>query len=113
MLSDNDPCWSEGAAAGHNLINLLIDITLLLRILLNFAIKLGLKFRPFVQEDENTYYYINGFRYKTYTVRQNPDVLNYTVYDWEKGKNASQLFNIALGKVSEEKLSVCSKTQSE
>lgn len=104
--SDDDPCWSEGAAAGH----CFIDITLLLRILLNFTNKLGLKFGNFTQEDENTYYYINGLRYKTYTVRQNPDVLNYPVYDWEKGKNASQLFNIALGKVSEEKLSICLKT---
>lgn len=78
------------------------DIILLLRILLNFAKKsLGLEFTPFVQDDENTYYLINGFRYKTYTVTQNPDVLNYPVYDWERGKSASQLFNIALGKVSE------------
>lgn len=54
----------------------------------------------FVQEDNNTYYFINGLRYKTYTVRQNPDVLNYPVSEQEKGKNASQLFNIALNKVS-------------
>jgi len=73
---------------------------------LNFATKLGLKFGNFEQEDGNTYYYIDGFRYKTYTVRQNPDVLNYPVYDWERGKNASQLFNMALGKVREEKLSI-------
>ncbi|CAM4552856.1 unnamed protein product [Leuciscus chuanchicus] len=72
------------------------------KILLNFAKKLGVKVGPFVQEDENTYYYINGFRYKTYTVRQNPDVLNYPVYEWEKGKNASQLFNIALGKLRDD-----------
>lgn len=79
-----------------------IDIVLLLRILLNFARKsLGLEFGPFKQDDENTFYLINGFRYKTYTVKQNPDVLNYPVYDWERGKSASQLFNIALGKVSE------------
>ncbi|XP_067307877.1 L-amino-acid oxidase isoform X2 [Pseudorasbora parva] len=73
------------------------------KILLSFAKKLGLK-KPgnFVQDDENTYYLINGFRYKTYTVRQNPDILNYPVYDWEKGKNASQLFNIALGKLRDD-----------
>ncbi|XP_051719690.1 L-amino-acid oxidase isoform X2 [Ctenopharyngodon idella] len=70
------------------------------RILLNFARKsLGLEFGPFKQDDENTFYLINGFRYKTYTVKQNPDVLNYPVYDWERGKSASQLFNIALGKL--------------
>ncbi|XP_039526929.1 L-amino-acid oxidase isoform X2 [Pimephales promelas] len=72
------------------------------KILLNFATKLGLKFGNFEQEDGNTYYYINGFRYKTYTVRQNPDVLNYPVYDWERGKNASQLFNMALGKLRDD-----------
>lgn len=72
---------------------------------MNFANKsLGLKFGKFSQDDENTYYLINGFRYKTYTVRQNPDVLNYPVYDWERGKSASELFNIALGKVSEKNI---------
>lgn len=61
----------------------------------------------FVQEDNNTFYFINGFRYKTYTVRQNPDILNYPVSEQEKGKNASQLFNIALNKVS--KMNVSSR----
>ncbi|XP_057207397.1 L-amino-acid oxidase [Triplophysa rosa] len=72
------------------------------RILLTFAKKLGVKKGEFVQEDNNTYYFINGLRYKTYTVRQNPDVLNYPVSEQEKGKNASQLFNIALNKLRDD-----------
>ncbi|XP_016300759.1 L-amino-acid oxidase-like isoform X1 [Sinocyclocheilus anshuiensis] len=71
-------------------------------ILRTFAKKLGLGFRPFVQDDNNTYYFINGFRYKTYTVKQNPDVLNYPVHDWEKGKSARELFDMALGKLKDD-----------
>lgn len=78
-------------------------------ILRTFATKLGLKFGPFMQYNDNTYYFINGFRYKTYTVKQNPDILNYPVYNWEKGKSARELFDMALGKVSG-KHSVYSKT---
>ncbi|XP_056329721.1 L-amino-acid oxidase [Danio aesculapii] len=72
------------------------------RILLAVAHKLGLKLGKFVQDDPNTYYYVNGERHKTYTVRQNPDVLNYPVYDQERGKNASQLFDIALSKLQDD-----------
>ncbi|XP_056613178.1 L-amino-acid oxidase [Triplophysa dalaica] len=80
------------------------------KILLRFAKKLGLKTGTFVQEDNNTFYFINGFRYKTYTVRQNPDVLNYPVSEQEKGKNASQLFNIALNKLRDDLLKMgCKK----
>ncbi len=78
----------------------LFSIISLSRILLHFAKKLGLALGPFVQDDRNTYYYINGFRYKTYTVKQNPDVLNYPVNDGEKGKSARELFDMALGKVN-------------
>ncbi|XP_051520874.1 L-amino-acid oxidase-like [Myxocyprinus asiaticus] len=72
------------------------------KILLTLANKLGLKLGTFVQEDNNTYYFINGMRHKTYTVRQNPDVLNYTLNEWEKGKNASQLLNMALGTLKDD-----------
>lgn len=68
---------------------------------MHFVKKLGLELGKFVQDDINTYYYINGLHYKTYTVKQNPDVLNYPVNDWEKGKSARELFDMALGKVSE------------
>ncbi|XP_052431496.1 L-amino-acid oxidase [Carassius gibelio] len=72
------------------------------KIFRHFAQKLGLEFGPFVQDDENTYYFINGLRYKTYTVKQNPDILNYHVYDWEKGKSARELFDMALGKLKDD-----------
>ncbi|KTF92222.1 hypothetical protein cypCar_00008491 [Cyprinus carpio] len=81
------------------------------KILRQFAQKLGLEFGSFVQDDENTYYFINGFRYKTYTVKQNPDILNYPVYDWEKGKSARELFDMALGKLKDDLQKMgCEKT---
>ncbi|GAA6078545.1 L-amino-acid oxidase, partial [Tachysurus ichikawai] len=70
-------------------------------ILRNFTAKLGLKLNKFIEEDINTYYYINGLRHKTYKVKQNPDVLNYSVSDQEKGKSASELFNQSLYKIRE------------
>uniref|UniRef100_A0A671R2D7 Amine oxidase n=1 Tax=Sinocyclocheilus anshuiensis TaxID=1608454 RepID=A0A671R2D7_9TELE len=80
------------------------------KILRHFAQKLGLEFGSFIQDDENTYYFINGFRYKTYTVKQNPDILNYPVYDCEKGKSARELFDTALGKVNDLQKMGCEKT---
>lgn len=70
------------------------------RILRNITSKLGLKLNKFIEEDINTYYYINGQLHKTYKVKANPDVLNYPVRDDEKGKSAFQLFNESLWKVS-------------
>ncbi|TSQ58033.1 L-amino-acid oxidase [Bagarius yarrelli] len=70
-------------------------------ILRNFTAKLGLKLNKFIEEDINTYYYINGLLHKTYKVKQNPDVLNYTLTDQEKGKTASELFNQSLWKIRE------------
>ncbi|KAF4104083.1 hypothetical protein G5714_015070 [Onychostoma macrolepis] len=72
------------------------------KILRSLADKMGLKLTPFVQDDENTYYFINGFRYKTYTVKQNPDILKYPVNDREKGKSARELFDMALGKLKDD-----------
>ncbi|KAM9469622.1 L-amino-acid oxidase-like [Clarias gariepinus] len=63
--------------------------------------KLGLKLNPFIEEDINTYYYINGNRYKTYQVIQNPDILKYPLREDEKGKSASQLYDESLWKVRE------------
>ncbi|XP_051965528.1 L-amino-acid oxidase-like [Xyrauchen texanus] len=72
------------------------------KILLTVAKQLGLKLGTFVQEDNNTYYFINGMRHKTDIVKRNPDVLNYPLNEWEKGKSASQLFNMALGKLKDD-----------
>lgn len=69
------------------------------RILLSFAAKLQLSLNPFIQDDVNTYYYVNGVLQKTYAVENSPDVLRYNVTDSEKGKSAAQLFSDALWKV--------------
>uniref|UniRef100_A0A0E9W8V3 Uncharacterized protein n=1 Tax=Anguilla anguilla TaxID=7936 RepID=A0A0E9W8V3_ANGAN len=70
------------------------------RILLNFTQKMGVQLNPFIQDDINTYYLINGTLMKTYKVKNNPDALNYPLKEWERGKSASELFSIALWKVS-------------
>lgn len=59
-----------------------------------------MKLNKFIEEDINTYYYINGLLHKTYKVKNNPDVLNYSLSDQEKGKSASELFSQSLWKVS-------------
>ncbi|XP_072547892.1 L-amino-acid oxidase-like [Salminus brasiliensis] len=81
------------------------------KILMSFILNMGLKLNPFIEEDINTYYYINGLLEKTYTVKENPDVLNYSVDAHEKGKSASQLFDRALSKIRDDvKKLGCNKT---
>ena len=72
---------------------------------MEFVSKTKLKLNPFIEEDINTYYYVNGLLLKTYTVKENPDMLNYTLNEREKGKSASELFDMALKKVSNEMMS--------
>ncbi|KAI4895574.1 hypothetical protein NFI96_015668 [Prochilodus magdalenae] len=72
------------------------------KILMAFVSKMGLKLNRFIEEDINTYYYVNGLLVKTYKVKENPGVLNYTLNEREKGKSASQLFEMALQKINEE-----------
>ncbi|XP_064830708.1 L-amino-acid oxidase isoform X1 [Oncorhynchus masou masou] len=72
------------------------------KILLSFALKMGLGLNPFIQDDINTYYYVNGLLQKTYTVKENPDVLNYPLTDKERGKSAGQLFDLALWKIRDD-----------
>ncbi|XP_030633971.1 L-amino-acid oxidase-like [Chanos chanos] len=72
------------------------------KILLSFAATMNLELNEFIEEDINTYYYVNGLRHKTYKVNVNPDVLNYNVSDREKGKSASELFDMALGKIRDD-----------
>lgn len=69
------------------------------RILLSFAAKLQLSLNPFIQDDINTYYYVNGVLQKTYAVENNPGVLRYNVTENERGKSAARLFSDALWKV--------------
>ncbi|KAM4627269.1 L-amino-acid oxidase [Polymixia lowei] len=79
------------------------------KILLSFISKLQISLNHFIQEDINTYYLVNGNLQKTYAVKNNPDILNYTLTEEEKGKSAAQLFSQALWKVRDDlKASGCS-----
>ncbi|XP_031734289.1 L-amino-acid oxidase-like [Anarrhichthys ocellatus] len=72
------------------------------KILLSFASKLQISLNPFIQNDVNTYYFINGVRQKTGAVGNNPNVLNYSLNEGERGKSAAQLFSQALWKVQDD-----------
>uniref|UniRef100_W5NKV1 Amine oxidase n=1 Tax=Lepisosteus oculatus TaxID=7918 RepID=W5NKV1_LEPOC len=62
----------------------------------------GLNLSEFIQEDNNTWYFINGKRIKTSEVMKNPDILGYPVEESEKGKSAAQLYSEAVKKVIDE-----------
>lgn len=53
----------------------------------------------FIQDDINTYYFVNGVLQKTYAVEGDPASLNYTLAPRERGKSAAQLFSQSLWKV--------------
>ncbi|XP_029699254.1 L-amino-acid oxidase isoform X2 [Takifugu rubripes] len=72
------------------------------KILLSFAAKLQLSLDHFVQDDINTYYFVNGGLQKTYAVEINPSLLNYPLAEQERGKSAAQLFGQALQKVRDD-----------
>ncbi|KAI4800453.1 hypothetical protein KUCAC02_009681 [Chaenocephalus aceratus] len=72
------------------------------RIVLWFAKELGVKLNPFVMEDLNTFYLVNGLLKKTYAVKADPNILEYNVWKSEKGKSANQLLQRALQKVKDE-----------
>lgn len=69
------------------------------RIVLWFAEQLGVKLNPFIMEDSNTFYLINGVKKRTFAVKSNPDILKYNVRPSEKNKSADQLLQQALQKV--------------
>ncbi|XP_056139922.1 L-amino-acid oxidase [Lampris incognitus] len=72
------------------------------KILLSFVSKLQISLNHFIQDDLNTYYLVNGVLWKTHAVQINPNILNYTLTEEERGKSAAQLFSQALGKVRDE-----------
>ncbi|XP_062412532.1 L-amino-acid oxidase-like [Sardina pilchardus] len=81
------------------------------RILLALVNKFGLRLSPFIEENINTFYYVNGLLERTYKVQHNPNVLQYHVSESECGKSAEQLFNQAIDKIREEvKRAGCKKT---
>ncbi|XP_039356661.1 L-amino-acid oxidase-like, partial [Mauremys reevesii] len=62
------------------------------RIVREFIRQFDLKLNKFSQTDDNAWYLVNGVRTKAGKVRQNPDILNYTVAPSEKGKSAKELY---------------------
>ncbi|XP_019958316.1 L-amino-acid oxidase isoform X2 [Paralichthys olivaceus] len=72
------------------------------KILLSFASKLPISLNHFIQDDINTYYLVNGVLEKTYAVKNNPGLLNYSVSERERGKSAAQLFSEALWKLKDD-----------
>uniref|UniRef100_A0A8C3NKZ4 Amine oxidase n=1 Tax=Geospiza parvula TaxID=87175 RepID=A0A8C3NKZ4_GEOPR len=59
----------------------------------------NLKLNPFIQSDNNTWYFLKGARVRAEEVNRNPDVLNYTVKPSERGKSPVQLYREVLSKV--------------
>ncbi|KAM3616090.1 uncharacterized protein V6R79_012171 [Siganus canaliculatus] len=68
------------------------------KILLSYCSKFQIPLNPFVQDDNNTYYLINGVRHKNSAVKSNPGVLNYNLSKNELGKSPARLFSDALFK---------------
>uniref|UniRef100_A0A8C9EYV1 Amine oxidase n=1 Tax=Pavo cristatus TaxID=9049 RepID=A0A8C9EYV1_PAVCR len=60
---------------------------------------LELKLNPFRQTDDNAWYFVNGIQARVAEVNRNPDILNYTLRESERGKSASQLYREALHSV--------------
>ncbi|KAJ3590069.1 hypothetical protein NHX12_008026 [Muraenolepis orangiensis] len=72
------------------------------KILLSLVAKLPISLKPFIQDDINTFYLVNGVLQKTSVVENVPDILNYNLTGDERGKSASQLFSQALLKVRDD-----------
>lgn len=72
------------------------------KILRTFISKLQIRLNPFIQNDVNTFYLINGKLLKTSVVENNPNVLGYNLRDSERGKSAAELFSQALWKVKDD-----------
>lgn len=69
------------------------------RLVREFIRQFDLKLNPFIQTDDNTWYFVKGTRTRAEEVNRNPDILNYTVKPSERGKSASQLYREALNEV--------------
>ncbi|XP_043352746.1 L-amino-acid oxidase-like [Dermochelys coriacea] len=57
-----------------------------------FIRKFDLKLNKFSEMDDNAWYLVNGVRTTAGKVKQNPDILNYTVAPSERGKSAKELY---------------------
>ncbi|NWI57805.1 OXLA oxidase, partial [Calyptomena viridis] len=68
------------------------------RLVREFIRQFGLKLNPFIQRDDNAWYFLNGTRLRAGQVNRDPDVLRYPVRPSERGRSAVQLYREALGK---------------
>ncbi|KFV44063.1 L-amino-acid oxidase, partial [Gavia stellata] len=68
------------------------------RLVREFIKQFHLKLNPFIQTDDNAWYFLNGTRTRAEEVNRNPNILNYTVKPLERGKSASQLYREAINK---------------
>lgn len=69
------------------------------RLVREFIRQFDLKLNPFIQTDDNAWYFVNGIRTRAGEVNRNPNILNYTVKPSERGKSASELYREALNRV--------------
>ncbi|XP_071763563.2 L-amino-acid oxidase-like [Centroberyx gerrardi] len=72
------------------------------KILLCYICKMDIQKNEFIEDNKNTYYFMNGILRKSSDVDNNPDILDYPVRDDEKGKSAGELFDEALDTVRED-----------
>ncbi|XP_065419367.1 L-amino-acid oxidase-like [Chrysemys picta bellii] len=72
------------------------------RIVHEFIRQFDLKLNKFSQTDDNAWYLVNSVRTKAGNIRQNPDILNFTVAPSEKGKSAKELYVGILQKALEQ-----------
>ncbi|XP_027486905.1 L-amino-acid oxidase [Corapipo altera] len=68
------------------------------RLVREFIRQFRLKLNPFIQRDNNTWFLLNGARVRAGEVEKDPDILNYPLEPWERGKSAWQLYREALHK---------------
>lgn len=71
------------------------------RLVREFIRQFNLKLNPFIQRDNNTWYFLKGARVRAGEVNRNPDILNYTVKPSERGKSSVQLYREVLDKVQD------------
>ncbi|RVE60778.1 hypothetical protein OJAV_G00184910 [Oryzias javanicus] len=71
------------------------------RILLSLINKLGLPTNPFIMDDPQTFYYVNGKKMKTHEAQQNPCVLGYRVPSDLCNQTASEILDDALKPVKD------------
>ncbi|XP_020009708.1 L-amino-acid oxidase-like [Castor canadensis] len=63
------------------------------RLVHSYIKKLGLKLNKFIQYDKNTWYLINQRHYRAWEIKENPELLGYSMNPKERGKSAMNLLH--------------------